>query len=684
MAIQLRVPQLDEGMLQSGGNAMATTGLTHTVRGMYVPAIDAYAGVTQVAKQVAGMGDAFFKFAVEQEKIKQQAEAQHGLNEMQNQLSKAYTDYSLLEGQNAIDGYDKYQETVNKIKQNTFSTYDRTNFIQRAVQSRGEEITSQFQQQGYAHQAKETVKWRDAENQAAIDKAASDALTFFNDPVLSAEAWNRWEKHVGIYLYNKGIDANSDIGKQTMTKFRTDALSSLVEYSIGTKQYGAAQTQLQQYKEKLSGEDYITLLTRLKSAQIADAEQASRHAQVLRSQELTQAMQALEMARHNKDLQGIQNAQAVINGIIGNTPQTALEFVQKNTANYAPTDLLVQQYKSMTRNDREAQGDVVLAFLNKAFTNGDINESQYQFSLNEILKQQDSDYSEAGRNGFTQEQLVKVTQDCEQQSWIEAYAARNNIDLSDKMLQKDKFIDAVQKFAAEEIKNNTPLVQMIRLNTEAGVNRANESYKLQHTQNGKIAGALIMQLDAIMPSQIDTSRDIINQMPNEWKVAYNSLPKATQELVKNEVTSRYVRDMNVTDPNSFERVKDIIDNSPTLTPASLSEEIARAHVSIADRDKLVNHYTAVQGKKQSKQYDQAVSDYRNTLVSAVGQSALKKSGAREAISEAVDTYMIVLNEKLKLTNGNLLQAQILALGDSRVARNSEIKDKIEQYVDLFD
>lgn len=195
-------------------------------------------------------------------------------NEMITKLSERENQYKALKGQDAIDGFEKYQEDITKIKADYDQIFDSHPAESHKFKNDSNTLVTRYGIEGQNYYDSEVIKQADTELTNLFSNSMSEWFKHFNSPQENLFKQKAFEVLDQIADKN-GIVKGSEAYNQQVAKMIDTYAQSTVEYQLDTKNFNGALSTLAKCKDSMNGDVYMKLLGGIQSKQKAEAERQS-------------------------------------------------------------------------------------------------------------------------------------------------------------------------------------------------------------------------------------------------------------------------------------------------------------------------------------------------------------------------------------------------------------------------
>lgn len=223
------------------------------------------------ANAFAELADTFAQRIINRKKEALYNQAQ---NEMITKLSERENQYKTLKGQDAIDGFEKYQEDIAKIKTDYDQIFDSHPAESHKFKIDSNTLVTRYGIEGQNYYDSEVIKQADTELTNLFSNSMSEWFKHFNSPQENLFKQKAFEVLDQIADKN-GIVKGSEAYNQQVAKMIDTYAQSTVEYQVNTKNFNGALVTLNKCKNDMNGDVYMKLLGSIQSKQKAEAERQS-------------------------------------------------------------------------------------------------------------------------------------------------------------------------------------------------------------------------------------------------------------------------------------------------------------------------------------------------------------------------------------------------------------------------
>lgn len=223
------------------------------------------------ANAFAELADTFAQRIIDRKKETLYNQAQ---NEMITKLSERENQYKALKGQDAIDGFAKYQEDIAKIKADYDQIFDSHSAESHKFKIDSNKFVTRYGMEGQNYYDSEVIKQADTELTNLFSNSMSEWFKHFNSPQENLFKQKAFDVLDQISDKN-GIVKGSEAYNQQVAKMIDTYAQSTVEYQLNTKNFNGALVTLNKCKNDMNGDVYMKLLGSIQSKQKAEAERQS-------------------------------------------------------------------------------------------------------------------------------------------------------------------------------------------------------------------------------------------------------------------------------------------------------------------------------------------------------------------------------------------------------------------------
>lgn len=223
------------------------------------------------ANAFAELTNAFAQRIIDRKKEALYNQAQ---NEMITKLSERENQYKALKGQDAIDGFAKYQEDIAKIKADYDQIFDSHPAESHKFKIDSNKFVTRYEMEGQNYYDSEVIKQADTELTNLFSNSMSEWFKHFNSPQENLFKQKAFDVLDQISDKN-GIVKGSEVYNQQVAKMIDTYARSTVEYQLDTKNFSGALSTLAKCKDSMNGDVYMKLLGSIQSKQKAEAERQS-------------------------------------------------------------------------------------------------------------------------------------------------------------------------------------------------------------------------------------------------------------------------------------------------------------------------------------------------------------------------------------------------------------------------
>lgn len=236
-----------------------------------LPFMNKTAEQMKYANAFAELADTFAQRIIDRKKETLYNQAQ---NEMITKLSERENQYKALKGQDAIDGFAKYQEDIAKIKADYDQIFDSHSAESHKFKIDSNKFVTRYGMEGQNYYDSEVIKQADTELTNLFSNSMSEWFKHFNSPQENLFKQKAFDVLDQISDKN-GIVKGSEAYNQQVAKMIDTYAQSTVEYQLNTKNFNGALVTLNKCKNDMNGDVYMKLLGSIQSKQKAEAERQS-------------------------------------------------------------------------------------------------------------------------------------------------------------------------------------------------------------------------------------------------------------------------------------------------------------------------------------------------------------------------------------------------------------------------
>lgn len=236
-----------------------------------LPFMNKLAEQMKYANAFAELADTFAQRIIDRKKETLYNQAQ---NEMITKLSERENQYKALKGQDAIDGFAKYQEDIAKIKADYDQIFDSHSAESHKFKIDSNKFVTRYGMEGQNYYDSEVIKQADTELTNLFSNSMSEWFKHFNSPQENLFKQKAFDVLDQISDKN-GIVKGSEAYNQQVAKMIDTYAQSTVEYQLDTKNFSGALSTLAKCKDSMNGDVYMKLLGGIQSKQKAEAERQS-------------------------------------------------------------------------------------------------------------------------------------------------------------------------------------------------------------------------------------------------------------------------------------------------------------------------------------------------------------------------------------------------------------------------
>lgn len=236
-----------------------------------LPFMNKLAEQMKYANAFAELADTFAQRIIDRKKETLYNQAQ---NEMITKLSERENQYKALKGQDAIDGFAKYQEDIAKIKADYDQIFDSHSAESHKFKIDSNKFVTRYGMEGQNYYDSEVIKQADTELTNLFSNSMSEWFKHFNSPQENLFKQKAFDVLDQISDKN-GIVKGSEAYNQQVAKMIDTYAQSTVEYQLNTKNFNGALVTLNKCKNDMNGDVYMKLLGSIQSKQKAEAERQS-------------------------------------------------------------------------------------------------------------------------------------------------------------------------------------------------------------------------------------------------------------------------------------------------------------------------------------------------------------------------------------------------------------------------
>lgn len=253
------------------------------------------------ANAFAELADNFAQRIIDRKKETLYNQAQ---NEMITKLSERENQYKALKGQDAIDGFAKYQEDITKIKSDYDQVFENHPVESHKFKLNSNEFATRYGIEGKNYHDTEVIKQADNELNALFSNNMSEWFKHFNSPqenLFKQQAFDTLDQIAD----KSGIVKGSEAYNQQVAKMFDTYATSTIQYQVANKNYNGALVTLNKSKDSMNGDTYLKLLGGIQSAQKTEAERQASRAEaraLLSANKAFEGMKPVEKAEFIKRL----------------------------------------------------------------------------------------------------------------------------------------------------------------------------------------------------------------------------------------------------------------------------------------------------------------------------------------------------------------------------------------------
>lgn len=268
-------------------------------------------------------------------------EVQKAVNEYHKELNQIQQDYKLQKGNNAVNGYESFQKSVEdlgKKYQNFFSDSK----MQSAFEQASMGLQTSAQMEGSNWYASNVWQVDYDQKSAAKTLAQNDFVINFNSPMESGY----YTSYLGTVAQLARLDGKDTDPKELQAYVQNDIddlVKAAVSYQIDVQNLGGAAAGLERYKSKISGKTYVALKAEIYQKQVFWQEHNERMATMRKQREAAEAQRGLALLQ--KDItertSPLSNAQIIaIKDPSSSEHQAAVKKVIVNNPNDSKEQIL--------------------------------------------------------------------------------------------------------------------------------------------------------------------------------------------------------------------------------------------------------------------------------------------------------------------------------------------------------